>query len=270
MSELSVEDACRAGWARRPPAATGEDERRPRRRKTASGVVPPARRRPPRSGPSAGKILRPTREKLDPGMGFLSRGATAGPATCAGRTGGSSPFFASSSTRALRLRPSASCRYGQFRFTRIRKDPSAVGSLNGRLPCTLRPPPQAPEIPSLARGIGAASRGAGAEARRANLRGPGSFASGSQYPLWNFTHYFCTGGRPFRTAHDLAAGAPGSRRHGPIALHCRRAVRPSAAAARRPTASAIRVVAVHRPPATRPPTTGWLPLALNAHDSTRA
>lgn len=63
--------------------------------------------------------------------------------------------------------------------------------------------------PSLG-GIGAASRGVGAVARRVNLRGPGSFASGSQYSPWHFTHYFCTGERPFRTAHDLAAGAPGA------------------------------------------------------------
>ena len=149
--------------------------------------------------------------------------------------------------------------------------PVRSGGPNGRLPCTLHAPLQTPERPSLTRRDRCGeSRGWG--------RGPAGEPSGAgiicvRKPILPVVFYtlllhrweaVSDGPRPGRR------GSRRSRRHGPIALHCRRAVRPSAAEARRPTASATRVVAVHRTPATRPPTTGWLPLALNAHDSTRA
>lgn len=192
-------------------------------------------------------VLRLTSQKPHPGTGFLP--GAAGPAG-----GIAGPAARSSGGAEARARPV------ERPASPARAERPVGQALEPGAPARRRRPTGAERGPS----PGGDRRGAGRRFGR-----PGSFASGSQYPPRHFTHHFCTGGRPFRTAPDSTAVRRGCR-HGPIALHRRRAARCAAAEDRRTTASGSEGVAVPRRPAAQPPALGWRPFALNAHDSTRA
>lgn len=165
------------------------------------------------------------------------------------------------------VRPSVPCRYGRSRFMQPEKERPRWG----RLSCTPRTAPWTREVPPLARGGGnAASCGAWVGDRQAQLREAGSFASRSQYiHCILHTTFAQVGGRPGRST-TWPQVLPALRRHGPIALHRRRAVPLRGFV--RSTPDRFGNASSHRPPVSRhtAPHYRGAPLALNAHDPTRA